>query len=43
VEPDEARRCHDPHPPQAVLLLLEQEDIFPAPWAGGLDQAPPLS
>jgi hypothetical protein len=36
VEPDEARRCHDPHPAQAVLLLLIQHDIFTGPtgWSG---------
>ena len=41
VEPDEAGRGDDPHPPQAVLLLLIQDDIFPAPGADRLDQAPP--
>ncbi len=37
VEPDEACRCHDPHPPQAVLFLLIQHDIFPTPRADRLD------
>jgi hypothetical protein len=36
VELDEARRRHGPHPPQAVRLLLVQDDMFralgPAAW-----------
>jgi len=39
VEPDEARRRHDRHPPRAVRLLLVQDDTFRAPRAGRLDQA----
>ena len=42
VEPDEAGRGDDPHPLQAVLHLLIQDDIFPAPGADRLDQAPPV-
>jgi len=41
VELDEARRRHDPHSPQAVLLLLVQNDTFCAPGTDRLDQAPP--
>ena len=41
VELDEARRRHDPHSPQAVQLLLVQNDMFCAPGADRLDQASP--
>ena len=42
VEPDEARRRHDRHPPRAVWLLLVQDDTFRPPGAGRLDQATPI-
>ncbi len=42
VEPDEARRRHDPHLPEAASPLLVQDDIFSAPWADGWTRRPPI-
>jgi len=41
TETDEARSRQDPHLPQAIGVLLIQNDIFCATGTHGLDQASP--